>query len=229
MKTYSAFSLKAKNSLIVLLCLMMYQSSVLAQRQVIGRILDKDTKNPIRGAKVIIKESDSTTVTNAVGYFQIAADTANYILISSPGYDSGLVKVPKADKFQFYLTKYKVAEEPSSFEDFDKFLKTNLKYPEPARRNRITGSVYVSFETDSLGKMQHITLLKDIGGSCGMEVIRVLKACPKGLVPKSANARFILPVTFEVAGNEQKSEEEKIDLPTGKLLSGIVLVAYIPK
>jgi hypothetical protein len=85
----------------------------------------------------------------------------------------------------------------------------------------------VSFETDSLGKLQYMTLLNDIGGALGKEVLRILKACPKQCIPTSSNTKLILPVTFKIHGTEPESIEKEIALPIGKVLDEIVVVAYI--
>jgi hypothetical protein len=79
----------------------MYPCSVLAQRQIIGRVLDKDTKQPINEATVTIHGTDSSTATNRVGYFQLTIDTASYLLVSSPGYETGLMKYQQMINFNY--------------------------------------------------------------------------------------------------------------------------------
>ena len=55
-------------------------------------------------------------------------------------------------------------------------LSNNIRYPAAAADNNIQGTVVTSFIVELSGKMTNFTLLKDIGGGCGAEAIRVLKA-----------------------------------------------------
>jgi hypothetical protein len=56
-------------------------------------------------------------------------------------------------------------------------LSSNIQYPNEAREKDIQGTVVLSFVVEpSNGRISHIKLLKDIGGGCGEEAIRVLKA-----------------------------------------------------
>lgn len=56
-------------------------------------------------------------------------------------------------------------------------LSANMRYPVEAREKGIQGTVVLSFvvEPDN-GRISNIRMLKDIGGGCGEEAIRVLKA-----------------------------------------------------
>jgi TonB family protein len=53
-------------------------------------------------------------------------------------------------------------------------LAQNIRYPEEARQNNIQGTVVVSCIIETNGRMSNLSLLKDIGGGCGKEAIRVL-------------------------------------------------------
>ncbi|MDO8971998.1 MAG: energy transducer TonB, partial [Saprospiraceae bacterium] len=60
---------------------------------------------------------------------------------------------------------------------FFSILANNIRYPEEARINNLQGSVVVScvIEPNS-GRMTNLSILKDIGGGCGDEALRVLQA-----------------------------------------------------
>lgn len=51
----------------------------------------------------------------------------------------------------------------------------NLRYPVSARNANIEGLVIVSFQVTSIGQGENFTILKDIGGGCGREAIRLAK------------------------------------------------------
>ena len=52
-------------------------------------------------------------------------------------------------------------------------------YPEAARNEGIEGVVAVEFVIEKDGSVSNIKILRDIGGGCGDEMVRVLKAMPK--------------------------------------------------
>lgn len=55
-------------------------------------------------------------------------------------------------------------------------LSSNMRYPEEARQKGIQGTVVLNFVVEPAnGRISDIKLLKDIGGGCGEEAIRVLK------------------------------------------------------
>ncbi|MCB2410234.1 energy transducer TonB [Hymenobacter lucidus] len=55
------------------------------------------------------------------------------------------------------------------------FVEKELKYPIMARRNRIQGTCIVSFTLNTDGTMSGIKLVKNIGGGCGEEALRVVR------------------------------------------------------
>jgi Ca-activated chloride channel family protein len=57
----------------------------------------------------------------------------------------------------------------------DAFFISNLSYPEIARENGISGTVYVSFIIDKKGNVSDVKVLRGIGGGCDEEAVRVIK------------------------------------------------------
>ncbi|WP_400191147.1 energy transducer TonB [Hymenobacter sp. B81] len=55
------------------------------------------------------------------------------------------------------------------------FIQQELKYPLMARRNRIQGTCIVSFTLNPDGSMSGVKLVKNIGGGCGEEALRVTR------------------------------------------------------
>ena len=60
-----------------------------------------------------------------------------------------------------------------------KFLADNIVYPQQAKDNKIEGKVFVTFVVEKDGTISNIKILRDIGGGCGAEVVRVVKLMPK--------------------------------------------------
>ena len=83
------------------------------------------------------------------------------------------------------------------------YLKANLKYPDEARKNNVTGRVIVSFTILKSGDITDVKVLKGIGSGADEEAIRVLKESPKwtpGMINgKPVNVAFTLPISFQLA------------------------------
>ncbi len=79
-------------------------------------------------------------------------------------------------------TEFIFLEEEASFpggnKAWGKFLNKNLKYPRQAKRMGIEGRVFLQFDVSASGEISNIEIIRDIGGGCGEEAIRVLKASP---------------------------------------------------
>lgn len=99
---------------------------------------------------------------------------------------------------------FTVVEEMPSFpggeEKLHLFLKENLVYPQMARESGIQGKVYVQFMVETDGRVTDVQLLRDIGGGCGAEAIRVVKMMPRWNPGKQRSkpvrVRFSMPVNF---------------------------------
>ncbi|MCQ2281552.1 MAG: energy transducer TonB [Bacteroidales bacterium] len=94
------------------------------------------------------------------------------------------------------------AEFPGGLEALSKYLAENIKYPQLAKENNITGRVFVSFVVEKNGSVGNIKILRDIGGGCGAEAVRVVKAMPKWKPGKQrgkpVRSQFNLPVNFDL-------------------------------
>ncbi|OEK04289.1 hypothetical protein BFP71_12460 [Roseivirga misakiensis] len=95
-------------------------------------------------------------------------------LVSGKSYDNGGA-----------VFTYNTLETPAAYPDGEKkwarFLQKNLKYPKIARRNKIEGSVVLSFVVDQTGQILDIQVMSGIGSGCDEEAMRVLKLSKKWL------------------------------------------------
>ena len=93
-------------------------------------------------------------------------------------------------------------EFPGGTEALYKYLAQNIKYPQLARENNITGKVYVTFVVEKDGSIANPKVLRDIGGGCGAEALRVVKSMPKWAPGKqrgkAVRVQFNLPVNFNL-------------------------------
>ena len=91
-------------------------------------------------------------------------------------------------------------EFPGGIDAMHRFFKDNIKYPQAALDNDIRGMVYVTFVVEEDGSISNPRLLRDIGGGCGNEAIRVVKMMPKWTPGKQGGkpvrVQYNLPVGF---------------------------------
>ena len=91
---------------------------------------------------------------------------------------------------------------PGGTDSLYAFLARNIKYPADANEKGIEGRVYVSFIVETDGTFSNVKILRDIGGGCGKEAVRVIKLMPKW-IPGTQRGRpvrtqFNLPIVFEL-------------------------------
>ncbi len=55
------------------------------------------------------------------------------------------------------------------------FIAKEIKYPPGARRNRIQGQCIIGFTLKDDGSMENVSVVKNIGGGCGEEALRVVR------------------------------------------------------
>ena len=82
------------------------------------------------------------------------------------------------------------------------FVHSKIKYPAIARENYIEGMVVIQFIIEKDGSITDPKIMKDIGGGCGQEALRVVKMMNKWLPGKQrgrlVRVRFNLPVKFKL-------------------------------
>ena len=141
---------------------------------------------------------------------------------------------PEATASKYENEVYKVVEDMPRFpgcedKDMDKnekskcskqlmleFIYKNLKYPKAAKAGNIEGQVIVQYEVASSGEIQNARVLRDIGGNCGEEALRVVKKMPTWIPGKqrgrAVNVQYTLPIKFSLSndvGEEVKPLSKK--------------------
>ncbi|MEY4877386.1 MAG: hypothetical protein RL708_2536 [Bacteroidota bacterium] len=101
-----------------------------------------------------------------------------------------------------------------------KFISANIKYPESAKNENMEGRVIVSFVVTTEGKLTDLKVLRDIGGGCGEEAIRVLKLSPDwkpGMQNgKKVNVKMVLPIKFSLDNDNKNLQPDKPQFPGGE-------------
>ncbi len=82
------------------------------------------------------------------------------------------------------------------------FIYNHVRYPALARENGIEGTVVVSFIIDEKGNVTHPEIVRDIGGGCGKEALRIVNLMSQwhaGMQRgKKVKVMFNLPVKFRL-------------------------------
>ncbi len=87
-----------------------------------------------------------------------------------------------------------------------KFIYDNVRYPETARLEGIEGTVVLRFVVETDGLISHLEVLKDIGGGCAGEALRVVGAMnevgvrwtPGKKEGKTVRVHQVLPIRFKL-------------------------------
>lgn len=82
------------------------------------------------------------------------------------------------------------------------YLAKNIKYPAIARENGIQGTVVIQFVVDKDGSVTEPVVVREVGGGCDEEALRVVKNMPKWIPGKQqgkpVKVRYTLPVKFKL-------------------------------
>jgi len=85
------------------------------------------------------------------------------------------------------------------------YMAKNLKYPESAIKNKLEGTVYISFIIEKDGAVNEVTLMKGIGGECDAEALRIIKNMPHWIPGtqrgQAVRVKFTLPIKFKLSDN----------------------------
>ncbi len=124
-----------------------------------------------------------------------------------------------ADKMPFFPGCEHLADSTSekkicSDEKLIHFISENLLYPRKAKDTGLEGTVLVSFIIDTLGYIREPGVMRDIGGGCGEEALRVIRQMPAweaGVTDgKKVAVKLNLPINFALQKDEEVANNFKI-------------------
>lgn len=105
-----------------------------------------------------------------------------------------------ADKIMLFPEEQ--ASFPGGQKAWRKFLRDNLKYPKQAQRMNLSGAVMLSFVVNKEGMISDIEVIREVGGGCDEEAVRVLSLSPKwnpGLQRgRAVKSRMTIRVVFNL-------------------------------
>lgn len=101
---------------------------------------------------------------------------------------------------EVFLVVEEQPEFPGGYAALMNYLKQNMKYPQIAKENGITGRVWLNFVVDDKGNIIKIKVVKGVDPSLDAEAVRVVQGMPKWKPGKqrgkSVYVSFNLPVNF---------------------------------
>ena len=105
------------------------------------------------------------------------------------------------DQLTFNVVE-KMPEFEGGVENMMKFLQTNIKYPEEAKKKGTQGRVVVQFVVEKDGSIVESKVVKSVSPELDAEALRVVKAMPKWIPGeqrgKKVRVLFTLPVSFKI-------------------------------
>jgi serine/threonine-protein kinase len=106
----------------------------------------------------------------------------NQLTNSAPYNSDSLVKSLLSDSARLADSVYVNADElpvfPGGDAGMNSWIKERVKYPKPAKDNGIQGTVEISFIIEKDGHVTDVRIVKDIGGSCGMDAKHLIAQMP---------------------------------------------------
>jgi len=175
------------------------------RRVIRGRVVSADDGASIPGVNVLIKGTNTGTVTDYDGNFQIElANEGQALIFSFIGMETKELATPdntlnvemKTDATQLSevvvtgyapdsrslpdeLPRLEFATPSGGRKAFQKYLRDKLIYPQQALSNQVEGKVTIQFTVNPTGELSDFQVVKGLGYGCDEEVIRLIKQGPK--------------------------------------------------
>lgn len=170
-----------------------------------GKVSFAEDGTGLPGVNVLVRGSNEGTVTDTQGFYQIAVEENEPVLLFSfIGFTNKEV-VATSDRLDVQLdadvselsevvvvgygadgsvkspatTITELAAPEGGRKAFKQYLEKNLRYPQEALKNEIEGKVTIQFSIGMTGQLSEFRVIKGIGHGCDEEVIRLIKAGPK--------------------------------------------------
>ena len=123
------------------------------------------------------------------------------------GQSDGTFRVRKEkEKEVYYSEVFNIADLmplfPGGQNALINFLAKNVSYPDSARINTISGTVYINFIIDTLGNVTNVNVIRGVHPLLDQEAVRVVKLMPRwspgklALENRLVNVNYNIPIRF---------------------------------
>ncbi|MVN20031.1 TonB family protein [Mucilaginibacter arboris] len=165
-----------------------YTEGDLLTFELVGYVTITTSFSDLKNKTPLIILLDMTRVNKLVAKYNFPSTT-----------DSSIVSFAAVEKLPTF---------PGGQAAFGNYLSKAIRYPKEAKDQKTQGRVIVSFIVEKDGKLNNIKVLRDIGGGCGEEAIRVLSESPDW-IPGTQNGKpvrvaYTMPINFSFTnGNNE--------------------------
>lgn len=128
-----------------------------------------------------------------------------------------IMELPAEEEPEIFVVVEQMPEFPGGEEAMHRFVYTELKYPKAAMREAIEGLTVIRFVVDIDGKVINPEIMRDIGGDCGQEALRIVKAMPTWTPGKqrgrAVQVYYNLPIRFALPEDDYIEVEPMPEMP----------------
>jgi TonB family protein len=108
-----------KNFAFTILFFLNYQWAGAQEREILGRLIDKETQKPISNANVVVPGTLIGVASNVLGYFRLSVrQNHNALAVSRIGYKTSVIELGANDKFQVKIERGVIELDPLDFASF---------------------------------------------------------------------------------------------------------------
>ena len=173
----------------VLATVQVTQIAIVDAEEVKNEVMDMETQQEDNTARGVVNQAGSDDADK----FQAVAEQV-------------VVKEPEPEPVkeeQIFVAVEQQPEFPGGTAALMKWLANNVRYPQMALENGISGRVIVKFVVEKDGSVSGVTLVRGVDKDLDREAIRVVKSMPKWQPGKNngqaVRCYFNLPVNFKLA------------------------------
>ncbi len=208
----------------------------LQPKVVTGKVTDAESAKVLCCVAIVIEGTTEGTVTGEDGKYKIElAGGDKFLVFSHVGYETQRIKADKPEinvKMQKKVydlpgdealkpgkeitggsdnEKYVMVEEMPSFQGkgelgFREYIAQNLIYPEEAKKNGITGKVFVQFTVNTKGEVVDVKVVRGVSPLLDKEAVRVTESSPLWQPGKQqgkpVDVIFTFPINFTLDGKK---------------------------
>jgi TonB family protein len=104
------------------------------------------------------------------------------------------------EETQIFTVVEEMPEYPGGMDAMYKYMGETIKYPDAAKKNNISGIVYINFIVEKDGEVTNVNLLRGFDGECDKEALRVVREMPNWKPGKqrgkAVRVAYNMPVKF---------------------------------
>ena len=157
-------------------------------------------------------ETHRDTTLYTVEPFSISSDNFRLSIQTT---EENPVRILEKSNDSIYQIVNEMPKFPGGEQAMMKFVAQNVKYPEKAKDEGISGRVFISFVVEKDGSISNVEVKRGIGGGCDEEAVRVISSMPKwkpGMHKgEPVRVSYQMPIMFKLG---QTNDENKTTVKT---------------